>query len=212
MAPRSQRKEIDERIDRDGKVVTPINLEQVRVQIEILLKHDIDALAICFMHSYANPAHEQKAKDFINENFPELKVSISSEIHPQIREYERSSTVASNAYVQPLMSTYVAKFQKELSSRGFQGDFHLIQSSGGLTAPKTASEIPIRFLESGPAGGVQSTAAVGKKIGRPDILSFDMGGTTAKAALVEKGLPKISPMMEVARTNRFKKGLSLIHI
>ena len=209
LAPRSQRKEIDERIDRDGKVVTPINLEQVRAQIEILLQHDIDALAICFMHSYANPAHEQKAKDFINENFPELKVSISSEIHPQIREYERSSTVASNAYVQPLMSTYVAKFQKELSSRGFQGDFHLIQSSGGLTAPKTASEIPIRFLESGPAGGVQSTAAVGKKIGRPDILSFDMGGTTAKAALVEKGLPKISPMMEVARTNRFKKGSGL---
>lgn len=209
LAPRSQRKEIDERIDRDGNVVTPINLDDLQKEIEILLTHNIDALAICFMHSYANPVHEKMAKEFITKNFPDLKVSISSEIHPQIREYERSSTVASNAYVQPLMSTYVAKFQEELSLRGFLGDFHLIQSSGGLTAPKTASEIPIRFLESGPAGGVQSTAAVGEKINRSDILSFDMGGTTAKAALVENGKPKISPMLEVARTNRFKKGSGL---
>jgi len=206
LVPRSRRIEIVERIDRDGNIITPLDFAQLQKQAQILVEKEIEALAICFIHSYANPIHEQKARDFVSEKFPNLPISISSDIHPRIREFERSATTSANAFVQPLMAAYVSKLEHALTKLGFTGRFHLIQSSGGLTASQTAREKPIRFLESGPAGGVQSTALVGRLLTKPDIISFDMGGTTAKAALIEHGVPEIAPMLEVGRVHRFKKG------
>ena len=209
LAARRDRREIAERMSRDGAVLEAIDLEAVRREVRDLVDDGVEALAVCFLHAYKNPAHEREVRELVRSEFPDLPVSISSDVHPQINEYERTSTTAANAYVQPLMSAYVRRLERVLRERGFRGRFHLIQSSGGLTAPETAERLPIRFLESGPAGGAQASALVGRAIGHADLLSFDMGGTTAKASLIQDGEPDIAPMLEAARVRRFKKGSGL---
>ena len=209
LAARRDRREIAERVNRDGEVLEAIDLGTVRREVRELVEDGVKALAICFLHAYRNPVHERAARDLVRTEFPGLPVSISSDVHPRIDEYGRSSTTAANAYVRPLMSAYVRKLDRALRERGFRGRFHLIQSSGGLTAPESAEELPIRFLESGPAGGAQASALVGRAIGHPDLLAFDMGGTTAKASLIQDGEPDIAPMLEAARVHRFKKGSGL---
>ena len=205
-APRHRRLGIVERMSHAGEVITPIDLDQARQAVAGLVADGVDAIAVCLLHSYANPAHEIALLDLIRAEHPGIQVTLSSEVHPVLREYERSATTAANAYVQPLMSGYVRKFVDAFTAESFDGRFHLIQSSGGLTAPETAVALPIRFLESGPAGGAQATAFLGAALGRPDILSFDMGGTTAKACLIQNGRPDIAPMLEAGRVHRFKKG------
>ena len=153
LAARRDRREITERVSRDGAVLEAIDREAVRREISDLVDDGVEALAVCFLHAYKNPVHERLVRDLVRTEFPDLPVSVSSDVHPQINEYERSSTTAANAYVQPLMSAYVRRLDRVLRERGFRGRFHLIQSSGGLTAPETAERLPIRFLESGPAGG-----------------------------------------------------------
>ena len=209
LAARRDRREIAERVSRDGVVLDAIDPDAVRREVRELVEDGVEALAVCFLHAYKNPAHERAVRDLVRAEFPDLPVSISSDVHPQINEYERSSTTAANAYVQPLMSAYVRRLERVLRERGFGGRFHLIQSSGGLTAPETAVRLPVRFLESGPAGGAQASALVGRAIGHADLLSFDMGGTTAKASLVQDGEPDIAPMLEAARVRRFKRGSGL---
>ena len=209
LAARRDRREIAERVSRDGAVLEAIDREAVRREVRDLVDDGVEALAVCFLHAYKNPVHEREVRDLVRSEFPDLPVSISSDVHPQINEYERTSTTAANAYVQPLMSAYVRRLERVLRERGFRGRFHLIQSSGGLTAPETAERLPIRFLESGPAGGAQASALVGRAIGHADLLSFDMGGTTAKASLIQDGEPDIAPMLEAARVRRFKKGSGL---
>ena len=209
LASRRDRREIAERVSRDGAVLEAIDLDAVRREVRDLVDDGVEALAVCFLHAYRNPVHERLVRDLVRSEFPDLPVSISSDVHPQINEYERSSTTAANAYVQPLMSAYVRRLDRALRERGFRGRFHLIQSSGGLTAPETAEALPIRFLESGPAGGAQASALVGRAIGHADLLSFDMGGTTAKASLIQDGEPDIAPMLEAARVRRFKRGSGL---
>ena len=209
LAARRDRREIGERVSRDGVVLEAIDLDAVRREVRDLIEDGVEALAVCFLHAYKNPVHERAVRDFVRAEFPDLTVSVSSDVHPQINEYERSSTTAANAYVQPLMSAYVRRLEQVLGERGFRGRFHLIQSSGGLTAPETAVRLPIRFLESGPAGGAQASALVGRAIGHADLLSFDMGGTTAKASLIQDGEPDIAPMLEAARVRRFKRGSGL---
>ena len=209
LAARRDRREITERVSRDGAVLEAIDREAVRREIRDLLDDGVETLAVCFLHAYKNPVHERVVRDLVRTEFADLPVSISSDVHPQINEYERSSTTAANAYVQPLMSAYVRRLDRVLRERGFRGRFHLIQSSGGLTAPETAERLPIRFLESGPAGGAQASALIGRAIGHADLLSFDMGGTTAKASLIQNGEPDIAPMLEAARVRRFKKGSGL---
>ena len=206
LAARRDRREIAERVSRDGTVLEAVDPEAVRREIRELVDDGVEALAVCFLHAYRNPVHERAVRDLAQAEFPDLPVSISSDAHPQINEYQRTSTTAANAYVQPLMSAYVRRLDRVLRERGFRGRFHLIQSSGGLTAPETAERLPIRFLESGPAGGAQASALVGRAIGHADLLSFDMGGTTAKASLIQDGEPDIAPMLEAARVHRFKKG------
>ena len=209
LARRRERREIAERVSRDGAVLEAIDPDAVRREVRDLVDDGVEALAVCFVHAYRNPIHERLVRELVRSEFPDLPVSISSDVHPQINEYERSSTTAANAYVQPLMSAYVRRLDRALRERGFRGRFHLIQSSGGLTAPETAEALPIRFLESGPAGGAQASALVGRAIGHADLLSFDMGGTTAKASLIQDGEPDIAPMLEAARVRRFKRGSGL---
>ncbi len=209
LVPRAWRREVDERMDRDGRVVTPIDLAQARREIAELVEAGIEALAVCFLHAYRNPAHERLVADMVRREFPALAVSLSSEVVPELREYERTATTAANAYVQPLMARYLAKLEAALDERGFAGRFYLIQSSGGMTTPATARRFPIRLLESGPAGGALVTAFFGRQVGQDDVIAFDRGGTTAKACLVQGGRPDVAPAMEAARVHRFKRGSGL---
>ena len=209
LAARRDRREIGERVSRDGAVLQAIDPGAVRREVRELVEDGIEALAVCFLHAYRNPVHERVVRDLVRAEFPHLPVSISSDVHPQVNEYERSSTTTANAYVQPLMSAYVHKLDRALRGRGFTGRFHLIASSGGLTALETAAALPVRFLESGPAGGAQASGLAGRGIGRADVISFDMGGTTAKASLLRDGAPDVAPMLEAARVHRFKKGSGL---
>ena len=209
LVPRRLRIEVEERISRDGDVIVPLNLEQACTAVSKLVDQGVTAVAVCFLHSYKNPTHEQAVRDLIRAEFASLSVSISSEVQPQLREYERTSTTVANAYVQPLTQSYIANLERAFEQQGFRGRFHLVQSSGGLISPATACEFPVRLLESGPAGGGQATAYLGRLLKRPDVISFDMGGTTAKGCLIQNGEAEVAQMMEAARVHRFKKGSGL---
>ncbi len=209
LVPRARRLEVDERMDRDGNVVVPLDLDQVRHRADRLVAAGAEAIAVCFLNAYKNPDHEQVVGDLLRRTYPDLAVSLSSDVQPQIREYDRFSTTVANAYAQPLMGRYVERLVTAFADHGFAGRFHLMQSSGGLAAPQTATRFPVRFIESGPAGGGQATAFIGAMVGKPDVISFDMGGTTAKACLIEDGTAAVAPMMEAARVHRFKKGSGL---
>ena len=209
LVPRGLRCEIDERISRDGDIVKSIDEQKLRDQVSKLVSVGVEAIAVCFLHAYKNPMHERIARDIIKALCPDISVSISSEVQPEIREYDRISTTTANAYVQPLMERYVRHLVEVLSEKGFLGRFHLTQSSGGLVAPEVAIRFPIRLLESGPAGGALASAYFGKRVGMTDVISFDMGGTTAKACLIQDGKVAIAPKIEAGRVHRFKVGSGL---
>ncbi|MDR7533259.1 MAG: hydantoinase/oxoprolinase family protein [Armatimonadota bacterium] len=206
LVPRRWRLEVDERCSRDGAVLRPLDPAQVRAAARALVAQGVRALAVVFLHAYRNPAHEQAARDLLLAEFPDLAVSISSEVAPEIREYERTCTTVANAYVQPLVAGYLDRLAEATAARGFRGRFYLMQSSGGLLAPDAARRYPIRLLESGPAGGALVAAFFGERAGRPAQVAFDMGGTTAKIALVRGGQPDVRPVVEVARVHRFRRG------
>jgi len=209
LVPRRHRLEVAERIDRDGNVLTLLDPDELRAAAQRLIVEGIEAIAICFLHAYCNPAHEQQAAAIIRAAFPDIAVSISSDVVAELWEYQRCNTTCANAYVQPLMGRYIAKLERELHARGFRGDLRFMHSAGGLLSPETARDFPIRMLESGPAGGGLATAFFGEAAGHADVISFDMGGTTAKACLIQDGRAEIAPMMEAARVHRFKKGSGL---
>ncbi|HLJ58165.1 MAG TPA: hydantoinase/oxoprolinase family protein [bacterium] len=209
LVPRRWRIEVDERVTRDGTVLTPLDPAQVRAAARDLASQGIEAVAVVFLHAYVNPSHERAVRDLLREEVPALSVSISSEIDPEIREYERSCTTVCNAYVQPLVDRYLRRLDTALAARGFRGRFALMQSSGGTIAPDSARRFPIRLLESGPAGGALVTAFFGEQLGRRDLVAFDMGGTTAKLCLIRDGRPEIAPSIEAARVHRFKRGSGL---
>src|SRR5882762_2077610 len=209
LVPRRHRLEIGERLDRNGRVIAPLDPDQVRAAVRRLVDDGIEAVAVGFLHSYANAAHEQAVRELVDREFPNLFVSLSSDVVAELREYPRAVTTCANAYVQPLMDRYLANLERELGSRGFAGALRLMHSAGGLVAPAAARKFPIRLLESGPAGGGLATALFGKLAGEPSVISFDMGGTTAKACLVEDGRIEVASMMEAAREHRFKRGSGL---
>jgi len=209
LVPRGRRREVVERVSRDGDVVVPLNLNQARAEIGRLVEAGVESIAVCLLHSYKNPAHETALGELIAAEHPGLAVSLSCAVQPELREYDRVSTTIANAYVQPLMARYVRRMVRALDERGFCGRFQLMHSSGGLVAPAVAEAFPVRFLESGPAGGGMATAFFGANAGKPDVISFDMGGTTAKACLIQDGRAGVAPLMEAARVHRFKKGSGL---
>ncbi len=209
LVPRHRRLEVRERLDRNGSVVAALDEVQVRVVVDQLVSDGVAAIAVCFLHAYANDRHERRVAEIVRELHPQLSVSLSSDVVAELGEYQRCVTTCANAYVQPLMARYVARLERDLRARGFRGDLRLMHSAGGLVSPETASTVPIRLLESGPAGGGLATALFGGLAGKSDVISFDMGGTTAKACLIENGRTEVAPMMEAARVHRFKRGSGL---
>lgn len=209
LVSRDLRLEVAERMDRDGEIVTRLDAAGVRAAAQELAAAGCEAIAICFLNSYRNPAHEQEAGRIVREACPDLTVSLSSEVVAEIWEYQRFVTTAANAYVQPLVRRYLERLERELATRGFAGALRLMHSAGGLVSPETARAFPIRLLESGPAGGGLATALFGELAGHKDVISFDMGGTTAKACMIEDGRAEIAPMLEAGRVNRFTKGSGL---
>jgi 5-oxoprolinase (ATP-hydrolysing) len=207
--PRSRRVGVPERMDRDGNVVVPLDAAKVRAALRRFVAEGVQAVAVCFLHSYRNPAHEKLVGEFARTEFPQLNVSLSHEVVAELWEYQRCVTTCANAYVQPLMDRYVERLEQELARRGFTGALRLMHSAGGLVSPAAARAFPIRLLESGPAGGGLATALFGELAGKRDVISFDMGGTTAKACMIEDGRAEIAPMMEAGRVHRFKKGSGL---
>jgi len=207
--PLIQRKDrfvIAERLNARGDVLLPFDEQGAKQVVDELAAGGYEAVAVGFIHSYRNPQHEQKFRDLVKERLPDVAVSISSEVSPQMREFERFNTVCANAYVQPLMASYLLRLQTELRERGADCPLFLIHSGGGLISVETAADFPVRLVESGPAGGAIFAADLAARYGRDKVLSYDMGGTTAKIALIENYTPQTARTFEVARTTRFKKG------
>ena len=209
LVPRAMRVEVAERLDAFGQVYTPLSLDKLGPVSDALQRLNARAVAVCFLHAYRNPAHEQLVGAWLKDHFPDLSVSLSHEVAPEIREYERMSTTVCNAYVQPLTERYLGQLQSQLAQEGFAHTLYLMLSSGGITDAQTAARFPVRLVESGPAAGALVTAFYSQKLGEPNLVSFDMGGTTAKMCLIKDGLPAKGNTFEVARVHRFKKGSGL---
>ncbi len=203
---RKDRLVVSERLSAVGEVLIPFDEAGARDVIETIAAEGYESVGIGFMHSYRNGAHEQRFREMLLERLPDISVSISSEVSPQMREFERFNTVAANAYVQPLMASYLLRLKDELQARGATCPLYLIHSGGGLVSVETAAAFPVRLVESGPAGGAIFAADLAARYGRQQVLSYDMGGTTAKIALIEDYTPQTAKTFEVARTTRFKKG------
>jgi N-methylhydantoinase A len=209
LVPRHLRREVPERLLADGSVLRPLDEEQARRVIHELIADGVEAIAICLLHAYVNPIHERRLADLVRQIAPDRPVSCSSEVVPEIREYERASTTTANVYVAPLMERYLEDLEKRLAELGTPGQLYIMQSSGGIALPPTARRLPIRLVESGPAGGALAAALAARRRGERRMLSFDMGGTTAKACVIDDGAPLVAREFEVARADRFKKGSGL---
>ena len=200
--------EVTERMDFDGQVVSELNGQSVDRGIDAMVASGRETVAVSLMHAYANPAHEEAIRARILARAPGMSVSISSEISPKFREYERTSTTVANAYVKPIVARYIANLEAALAVRGFKNAFFVMQSSGGLVSTDIARDYPIRIIESGPAAGVLMGASVGLSEAAEHVITFDMGGTTAKLGAVDGGAPAIMPTFEVGHV-RYKKGSGL---
>jgi len=209
LVPRPLRREVVERLGPDGSVAKPLDAGGVLRQAEELVGLGVESLAIAFLHSYANPAHENQAAEIITRRFPQLSLSLSSAIAPEIREYPRVVTAVTNAYVRPLAEAYLDRLETSLSKLGIPGGLFLMLSSGGLTHVAEAKRAPVQLLESGPAAGALAGVWFGKNAGIDRVLAFDMGGTTAKLALVDDGEPLVAWGFEAAREKRFLRGSGL---
>jgi len=194
------------RIGASGRELEPLDEEAVVEFARTIVAQGYESVAVGFIHSYVNPAHEERARDIIAEHAPGVSISISSEVSPQMREFERFNTVCSNAFVKPLMASYLNRLVARLGDVGVTCPVFMIHSGGGLISVEAAATFPVRLLESGPAGGAIYAADVAARHGLSQVLSYDMGGTTAKICLVEDYTPKTARTFEVARTYRFKKG------
>ncbi|POR47537.1 N-methylhydantoinase A [Bosea psychrotolerans] len=206
LLPRNRRYTLRERIGANGATLIPLLREDVVRLAEEIAEAGYESVAVGLIHSYLDPAHERLVRDVLLERIPGLAVSISSEVSPQMREYERFNTVVANAYVKPMMKRYLASLAAKLADEGADCPIFLMHSGGGIMSLDGAAEFPVRLVESGPAGGAIYAADVAARFGFDRVLSFDMGGTTAKICLIKNQTPKTSRVFEVARSYRFKKG------
>ena len=209
LTPRHLRFDVPERMAAGGEVLREVDEEFVEALAAELAERGIEAVAISFLHGFANPANERAARRAVNRAAPGMRVSISSEVAPEIREYERASTTIANVYVQPLVEQYLSGLEDRLSDLGFEGSFFVMLSSGGIATVETATRFPIRLLESGPAAGALAAATLGADAGVDHLLSFDMGGTTAKLCVIADRRPAVTYDFEVDRRYRFRKGSGL---
>ncbi|MEQ1775811.1 MAG: hydantoinase/oxoprolinase family protein [Burkholderiales bacterium] len=206
---RSLRLEAPERIGPNGKIEQPLDVDALLAAAEKLKAAGTVSLAIAFLHAYANAAHEEQARKAIQDRYPGLFVSLSSEVAPQIREYERTSTTVANAYIKPLADSYLDLMSSEIARLGIKAPLFMMLSNGGLTHIDEAKRVPIQLLESGPAAGALAGSTFGLRSKARDVLAFDMGGTTAKLAIVENGAPLIAYQFEAGRQQRFMEGSGL---
>ena len=209
LVPRRLRLPVAERVDRHGRVLVPLDEDSVRALLPVLDAHGVESVAVGLIHGYANPHHERRIGAMLADERPELAVTLASDVCPEVREYERLSTACANAYVQPLMSRYLKGLAESLLASGLHCPFLLMTSGGGLTTLETAMAAPVRLVESGPAGGAILASHLARRLELGDVLSFDMGGTTAKLCVIDGGRPLQSRAFEVARSYRFRKGSGL---
>ena len=209
LVPRYLRLEVNERLNADGSVDIPIDEQQVADLCDALRNSDIEAVAVCLIHSYVNRQHEDELAHIIRKELPDVEISLSSHVDPNIGEYLRSSTAACDAYVKPIVRRYLVKLDEGLRERSPGTRFYVMLSNGGIADWTSGAQMPIRLLESGPAAGAVASAYRGKASGLQDLVSLDMGGTTAKICLIRNGEPAKTDVFEVAREDRFKKGSGL---
>ena len=209
LVPRERVATVPERIAADGQVLQPLDLESVHRAVDTLVAGGVDSLAVCLLHACANPAHEKAVRDIVASRHPALPISLSSEVSPEVREFDRLSTTVADASIKPLMEGYLKDLARSLREGGFDCPLYLMTSGGGMTTLATALAFPIRLVESGPSGGAILAAGVARSRRCAHALSFDMGGTTAKVCLIEHGEPRTSRAFEIARAERFIKGSGL---
>ena len=209
LVPRPLRREVDERVSGRGRVLVPLDAAGVRDIAAEWRSSGIEAVAVGLLHAYAHPVHELTIREILSAELPGATVCLSSEVCPEIREYERFSTTCANAYVRPLISSYLLRLEQGLRARGMTCPFYLMMSGGGVTTVANAAKYPVRLIESGPAGGAILAGHVARECGLEEAFSLDMGGTTAKLCLIENGTPERSRTFEVARRYRDLKGSGL---
>ena len=198
LVPRNLCREVTERIDGKGRVLTPLDLDEVRQVVRSLLDEGVTSLSVCLLHSYLNPAHEEQIGVLVRREFPEVFLSLSCEVLPEIMEYERTSTTVANAYIMPVMASYLSSMSQGLDKMGVRAPLLIVKSSGGMMTSRIAAQKPVHSLESGPAAGVIASLALARRLGVKDVVTLDMGGTTAKASLIENG--------EAHRTTEYEIG------
>lgn len=206
LAPRQWRREVRERMRADGEVQTPLEPGAAMQEADALRQAGVESLAVCFLHAHVNDVHEQAVRRLLEAQYPDLPLSLSSEVAREIGEYERTTTTVVNAYVQPLAQRYLGDLQRRLNGFGLRGPLYIMLSSGGVTAADIAAQVPVRMIESGPAAGALAGSFFGGLGDQRQVIAFDMGGTTAKACLIDDGQPVIAFSFEAARVQRFKKG------
>jgi N-methylhydantoinase A len=206
LVDRPFRREVPERMYNDGSVRRPLDNDAAQTVLDQLAADGIESIAVCLLHAYANPEHEQALAAIASKSHPDIAISLSSDVMPEIKEFERTSTTTVNAYVKPLVAQYVKRLEERLAARGFDRGLFMMLSGGGIIAPETARQFPVRMIESGPVGGAIAAAQLGRQAGLSDVVMFDMGGTTAKSCLIRDGVMPISTEYEVDRVHRFKKG------
>jgi N-methylhydantoinase A len=209
LVPRDRCYEVRERMAADGGAVEPVDPDSLARVIERIADEKIEAVAVCLLHSYLNADHERSVGAAIRERLPDIAVSLSSELLPEMREYERATSTTANAFVQPAIDGYLERLASGIREAGIPASLYVMLSSGGISTTDVVRKFPLRICESGPAAGAVTAARIGGLAGADDILSFDMGGTTAKACLIHGGTPVVTTEFEVARMYRFKKGSGL---
>src|SRR6195952_3006723 len=209
LVPRYLRLPVPERLDNTGKILRPLDEAAVHALIPVLRQEKVESIAIGLLHAFVNPVHEQRIRTILQQELPDIPVSLSSDVSPEMREWERFSTTVANAYVQPMMARYLRRLEADLQAAGADSPLFLMMSGGGLTTIEPACRFPIRLVESGPAGGAIFSAHIARECGLEKVLSFDMGGTTAKICLIDRYKPQTARTFEVARVGRFRKGSGL---
>jgi len=206
LIPRHLRIVVPERMSATGDILLDLDEAALRDSLSILKEHDIESVAIALLHSYVNPAHEQRVRDIIQTAWPDIELSLSSEVSPEIREFDRFTTTAANAYIQPFVAPYLRNLERLLNELGVPGALYLMLSNGGISDLETACRFPVRLIESGPAGGAILAGHIADQCGLDQVVSYDMGGTTAKVCLIDQAVPSTARELEVAREFRFKRG------
>lgn len=206
--PRYLRREVHERVNYKGEELVPLNEADVRQAVEKILAEGAQAIAVCFLHSYANPSHEIRCGEIVNQLAPDIPLTLSHQITQEWREYERTSTAVLNSYVHPIARAYLDHLERDLTTMGMdRGVLHVMQSNGGSATFESGKRFPVNLVESGPVAGVIGAAHIGDLIGEPNVISLDIGGTTAKASLVEKGTPKITTEYKIEQRRDYGKSV-----